>query len=120
MTGAIALMTIGHTLADLSTTLCQDSQQNEIRYWERMARHNREGDAMSSAMECAQEIENDLSADQLAGLIEVFQKEPGSAKAYLMIKLDNVWNSWVNRKLVSMGLASTSPPITVGASASIV
>ena len=43
---------------------------------------------MTDAMEQAQQQESYLSSDALAVLIEVFQTEEGSARAYLLILIE--------------------------------
>ena len=42
-----------------------------------------------------------LSEEELAGIIEVFEQDGESAKAYLMIKIEGVRKAWIRRKLAS-------------------
>jgi hypothetical protein len=115
ITGAIALTTIGHGLAGLNTLYRTGLEQEDARHRQRMAwrQESRDHQVHSSnivdrAMDRVQELESSLSPDQLAGLLEIFEAHPGSARAYLAIKGDGVRNAWIQRKLVSIGLAGSS------------
>ena len=55
-------------------------------------------------MELAQGKETYLPDEDLAALFDVFQKEKGSALAYLSIKTEGVRKAWVKRKIASVML----------------
>ena len=55
-------------------------------------------------MELAQGKETYLPDEDLAALFGVFQKEEGSALAYLSIKTEGVRKAWVKRKIASVML----------------
>ena len=54
---------------------------------------------MSLVMERAQELDLDLSPEDPVALFEVFQMEEGSAKAYILIKIETVQKAWVKHKV---------------------
>jgi hypothetical protein len=55
-------------------------------------------------MECAQDLETNLSDDQLAVLLELFQSDVSMADAYMVIKHEPLWKAWVQRKLKLLGI----------------
>lgn len=103
MTGAIALANIGHTFSDFNSNYRIGLDRQEARH------RQREDNPMNTAIERAQEVESDLTPDELAGLLEVFQKERDSARAYLLIKNDSVRKAWIKRKLASISSPSVPP-----------
>jgi hypothetical protein len=110
VTGAIALANIGHNFADFNTMYRVSLDRQEARHQQRAAkRSHQEEDPMSIAMEHVQETESDLTPDELAGLIDVFQKERDSARAYLLIKNDSIRKAWIKRKLASISGPSVQP-----------
>jgi sugar/nucleoside kinase (ribokinase family) len=53
-------------------------------------------DVKEMAMEHVQEVDSvHLSEEELAGIIEVFEQDSESAKAYLMIKIENIQKAWI-------------------------
>lgn len=121
MSGAIALANIGHGIIDLGASYRKSIEDKEARHHDKMVQHQ---DAMSQmsrqaereerrdvtfkeATDRAQELERDLSDDDLAALIDVFQTEEGSAMAYLAIKIESVRKAWVKRKI---SFATQVPP----------
>ena len=99
MTGAIALTTIGHGITDLNASYCKGLEQEEARHQYRMSQQDHRDNVMSLAMERAQELDSDLSPEDLIALFEVFQTEEGSAKAYILIKIETVRKAWVKHKV---------------------
>jgi hypothetical protein len=53
----------------------------------------------AAAMDRAQDLETDLTSEQIAALLELFEAEANTADAYLNIKRDDVRKAWVRRKL---------------------
>jgi hypothetical protein len=127
MSGTVALATIGHGILDLGASFRKSVENREARHndimtqltlqmqhqgqqmerqerREQMARQERQ-----EAMERAQEKESYLSDDDLATLFDVFQKEEGSATAYLnnLLEKDSLRKAWVKRKIA---LAPVLPP----------
>jgi len=62
-----------------------------------------EKDPMLIAINRVQEMETDLSPDEIAILAELFNKEHDSAKIYLALKADPVRKAWIKRKLAQSG-----------------
>jgi hypothetical protein len=111
ITGAIALANIGHNLSEFNSMFRIGLDRQEARHRKRaVMQEQREDDPMEVAMERVQEVDSDLTPDELAGLIEVFQKERDSARAYLLIKNEGVRKAWIKRKLASISGPSVPPP----------
>lgn len=118
MTGAIALTSIAHTISDLGNVLRDGIKQEDERHRARSHRRHQQDierretaqrlelaasqDPMVEAMQLAQEQEKDLTPEELAAFLEVFE-DPTVARAYLAIKNVEVRKRWVNRKLQSKG-----------------
>ena len=133
MTGAIAISSLGHELSDIKGLLrmdieltksnaeareerkCQERKDLEER--KRLEEHQRleerqrqeeaildhEKDPMLVAIDRLQEVEADLSPDEMAILAELFNKEHDSAKTYLALKSDPVRKAWIKRRLAQSG-----------------
>jgi len=66
-------------------------------------------DPKEKAMNCVQEVDSDLSVDELAGIIELFEQDHDSAKVYLAIKTEGVWKAWIKQKLALKSDPSREP-----------
>lgn len=104
MTGAIALTSIGHGIADLSASYRRGLELDEARHVDRLSRRDRRENTISEAVERAQQLETHLLPDVLAALIEILEENEGSAKAYLSISIESVRKAWVKRKLSKIGV----------------
>jgi hypothetical protein len=62
-----------------------------------------EKEPMLVAINRVQEMETDLSPDEIAILAELFTKEHDSAKTYLALKSDPVRKAWIKRRLAQSG-----------------
>ena len=133
MTGAIAISSLGHELSDIKGLLRLDIEQTRLNAEAREERKrqerkhleererleherreererlaqvmllDREKDPMLIAINRVQEMETDLSPDEIAILAELFNKEHNSAKIYLALKADPVRKAWIKRKLAQSG-----------------
>lgn len=101
-TGAIALTNIGHTLAQLSSSYTKELEQQQARHRERKSRQNQGECRLVDAIDRAQEIETDLTDDELARLLEAFQADDTNPITYLMIKQEALRKAWVKRKVAQM------------------
>ena len=54
------------------------------------------------AMDLAQELEDDLSDNDLSSLLELFETNVMMANAYVTIKWEGLQKTWVQRKLVKI------------------
>lgn len=105
VSGAVALTSIGHSITGFTSVFRQGMEMEQARHVERVARRARDNLSSSSqaqAMDKAQDIEHDLSPDELATLLEIFEEE-STAKAYLQIRDDanDLRKAWVRRKLAA-------------------
>jgi hypothetical protein len=110
VSGAVALTSIGHSLTGFASVYRKGIEMQQARHEERVARRGQgtgsSDDSVSSqAMDKAQTVETDLSADELATLLENFEDEK-AANAYLRIKGDDLRGddlrkAWVKRKLAA-------------------
>ena len=80
--------------------LKHQERQKEEEHQERQDRFQKR----QEAMELAQGKETYLPDEDFAALFDVFQKEEGSALAYLSIKTEGVRKAWVKRKIASVML----------------
>ena len=80
--------------------LKHQERQKEEEHQERQDRFQKR----QEAMELAQGKETYLPDEDFAALFDVFQKEEGSALAYLSIKTEGVRKAWVKCKIASVML----------------
>lgn len=105
LTGAIALTSIGHGIADLNASYRRGLELDEARHLDRLSHRDRRDNTISEAVERALQLEIHLLPDVLAALIEILEENEGSAKAYLAISIESVRKAWVRRKLAKIGVA---------------
>ena len=101
-------------MAQMSLQMSHQEQQLELQGCQLERQERREEEECQErqdrfqkrqeAMELAQGKETYLPDDDLAALFDVFQKEEGSALAYLSIKTEGVRKAWVKRKIASVML----------------
>ena len=127
ITGSIALTNIRHSIQDLGATYRKSIESKQAKHHDLMAqlslqmshqeqqlelqghqlKHQERQDRFQKcqeAMELAQGKETYLPDEDFAALFDVFQKEEGSALAYLSIKTEGVRKAWVKRKIASVML----------------
>jgi hypothetical protein len=98
MSGAVALDWLGDTLSDFTTSFHTSVQ------WCDQPPVNLTVEQNNAAMEHAQDLETNLSNDQLAALLELFQFNVSIADAYMVIKCELLWKAWMQRKLKLSGI----------------
>jgi hypothetical protein len=87
---AAALAQVAETIADIGSSIGNTSHK---------------GGSESSpvrkrkVMDLAQELEDDLSDNDLSSLLELFETNVMAADAYMTIKRDGLRRTWVQRKL---------------------
>jgi hypothetical protein len=104
VSGAVALTSIGHSITGFTSVYRQGIELEQARHEARAARRGQGANSSSSsssrAMDKAQTVECDLSSDELATLLEIFEEE-STANAYLQIRTDELRKAWVRRKLAA-------------------
>jgi hypothetical protein len=98
MSGAVALNRLGDTLSDFTTSFRTSVQRRDQPPVDPTVERK------NTAMERAQDLETDLSDDQLAALLELFQSDVSTADAYMVIKREPLRKAWVQRKLKLSGI----------------
>jgi hypothetical protein len=96
------LTNIGHTLAQINSSYAKGLEQQQARHLERKSRQNHEESRLAEAIDLAQEIETDLTDDELARLLEAFQADNTNPVTYLQIKHEKLRKAWVKRKVAQM------------------